>query len=219
MRTTLILLLLSLSLCAQKKTFNIGLQAGPSLISLWGGGVSKDFAKSWVGFSEGISAEYAVTNNFSLASALLYERKGARFVWNGIEVTDNTGKVTGTIKYIERPRFDYLTVPLLARVSFGSKMKGFVNAGPYLGYLVSCGVKISGSTREIAPSKYNPKDFNRFDIGSSFGLGVSIPLSDKIKLSLEARENIGFSNLSKNTGSELKTNSVVLLVGLAYIMH
>lgn len=125
----------------------------------------------------------------SFQAELLYSRKGIKF-------SDDEYSLTF--------RMNYLEVPLLFKLSFGSgNIKGFVNAGPYFSYWVSgATVERYGSSKSVY--RFESEDFegsNRFDVGFNLGGGVAISLGVG-ELILEPRYGLGFIDINDWDGNK-----------------
>jgi hypothetical protein len=197
----------------QTNKIDLGIVGGPYLISLRGNDIIEKYQEPTIGFSAGVTFQYNFKKLISLRTDIAFERKGS--VWEG-ETTDENGNSLGEIT--THSNFDYLTLPLLIRLSLGKKIIYFINTGPYFGFLI----KQTSVTRgdEIRTlTNDNTSDFNRFDIGISVGLGLSIPISKQFLVSFEIRDDLGLYNVSKspviNNGT-IKTNSAGMILGFAY---
>ena len=204
---------LTTTIAAQPNKFEAGIEGGGSLRFLWGNALVRLSNNAVIGFAGGAAFQYNFPKYFSIRTSLLFERKG-----NGSKGTalNYTGGNEGT--YTLRSNFDYLTLPVLFRASFGKKVKYFVNAGPYFGYLIKETYKIKG-TNIPSTSTENTNYFQRPDVGLTAGIGFSAPLTKVLALSFELRNNLGLYNISKlqvYSNGTLNTNSTNLLVGLAY---
>ncbi len=214
---TFFLLALTLTtgaITAQNSKIDIGIEGGPSLRFLRGSEIFKQYFQPTVGFSGGISFQYNVGEVISLRTNIAFERKG--MISKDITAFDANGNPTGTLE--QRVNFDYITIPLLVRASFGEKIQFFINAGPYFGYLISQKEVLSGPSNPtiiLDKTKY----YKPLDVGISAGLGCLIPIGDKFAFTLEARHNLGLTNVSDrpvyNNGT-VKTNATTLLAGFAY---
>lgn len=200
-------------LFSQSNKIDIGIEAGPSLKSLRGSDFLESSGSS-VGFSGGLTFQYNFTKLFSLRTNISYERKGSEM---DFLFTDEFGNQFDEITL--RSNFDYLTIPLLARFTFGEKLRFHVNAGPNVGYLVKQ-ADILDAYATIPESETNNIDvFERLDFGLTTGLGVSYPILNNLLLSMEVRNNLGLINinsLANDNGGNTKTVSTNLLVGIAY---
>ena len=207
--TLIVVVFCSSLLFGQTNKINIGLEIGPSLRSLRGNDYLKNNDISF-GFSGGLTFQYNFTKLLSLRTNISFERKG---LTKKIQATDELGKPIGEITI--QSNFDYLTIPLLARFTFGKKIHFFVNAGPFMGYLL----KQKEVVEAFEDYTDNTDDFKRLDFGITTGLGMSIPIQDKLLLTVEIRNNLGMVNTSHisiaNDGS-IKTISTSLLFGIAY---
>jgi hypothetical protein len=189
----------------------IGAEGGPSLAFLRGNELIKKYHSSIIGFSGGVTFQYNLDKTISLRTNLSYERKGCAI--KDLPMMFSSNK---TFHY----RLNYITMPILVRASFGKKTHFFVNAGPYFGYLAQTIIEISNDIgeKEKLVDTDNPY-LKKWDFGISAGLGVAIPLGEKIALSFEIRNNLGLYDINNSAFSDdraVKNNSTNLLVGLAY---
>jgi hypothetical protein len=201
---------------AQNSGLTIGIDGGPNRSKLWGNDfVEKSgYLKRAVNFSTGVSLEYKFTDLMSLRSGIGFERKGLTYQ---VQHMDEWGNQSELIS--GRSNFDYLVLPLMARVTLGSKPIFFVNAGPYLGFLLNQTDVIESSKLQSGSSVDNTEYSKRLDMGISAGLGAGMPITEKTILTLELRHNLGLYNISDvpvYNGGTVKTKSTNLLLGIAY---
>jgi hypothetical protein len=163
-------------------------------------------------FSGGLFFQYNLNKTFALRADPGFERKGyfASYTYN-IYQNNSTEK--------DRANFNYLTIPILIRASIGTKIRYFINAGPYIGFLLS--EKEKYTPPNSASLIYNYTSYYKTtDIGITAGLGLAIPIKENFALSVEIRNNLGLMNINKNTiengTGKIKTNSTNLLLGFAY---
>ncbi len=206
------------ALFGQQNKFDIGLVGSPSMVFLRGNDIIKQYHKPTIGFSGGLSFQYNFPKFISIRTDIQFERKGS-LATGTIYYTDNTGNVIDSEKWTDYFHFDYLTMPILVRATIGKKIKYFFNAGLFAGYLIK-------QTDIFGATKYLPKQTTdntsrdqRFDLGATGGLGLSVPIKDNFLISLEIRDNLGLYNVSKvqviNNGT-IKTNSTNFLITLSY---
>lgn len=195
---------------SQEHRFSIGVTASPTLTSTRGTSSFVKYEESKMAFSFGATFNYKIHRNFSLQADLSFERKGSV---QHIEESKSQGYYEGTSFKVNN-NFDYLTLPLLARATFGNKVNFFVNAGPFVGFLLR---QEEVRTAEGFPTdRINYTDvYKRFDAGITIGAGVLIPIKERFSISFEGRNNLGLVDIEKPS-STLKTNSVNLLFGLVY---
>lgn len=125
---------------------------------------------------------------FAVQAEFLYSSQGTKL---------STG--IGGLKFEAKLLANYFQLPVLAKVSFGSdKVKGFINAGPYLGYLLSSSVTGpfgedgAEKTEKVDLSEPSNKEaLNRMDVGVAAGVGVAIAAGPGDFI-IEARYNYGF---------------------------
>jgi len=132
-----------------------------------------------VDYSTGLSFQYNFTQTLSLRTGLAYERKGA--VDRNVTFTDNNAiKLFSTDIHTY---YDYMILPFLVRASFGKRTAFFVNAGTYAGYLLQA-TYVYKDPREGKTKFDFTNQTKKFDWGLSAGLGVSIPIKEKLMLPL-----------------------------------
>ena len=163
--------------------------------------------KSLFTFAAGAFVQWNLDQQFSIRVPLLFERKGSK--------VENEALLSGQEVMI---RYTYLTLPVLFRLNVGDKkLRYFLNAGPYLAYLIDYGMFSEGEP--VSDNFTTTKSFKKFDAGISGGMGVSLPIKAHFTLSLEIRNNLGLMNISDlpvyGDGS-IKTNVTQLLLGVSY---
>jgi|DEB19_MinimDraft_2_1074335.scaffolds.fasta_scaffold26154_1 opacity protein-like surface antigen len=201
-----ILFLFCNQLNAQTNKFEIGVEASPSFTFLKGSRIEK-YYNGTLGFSGGISFQYNCGKRTALRTNIAYERKGGE---GEFEFTDNYGASIG--KGVVNLNFDYLTIPVLVRFTFGKRIKYFLNGGSYFAYLIKQTLVFKGanSNGEIN----NTASYNSLDAGISLGTGLQYPINEKWFLGSEIRGNMGLLNTLPS--GDTKVNSVNLLLGIAY---
>jgi len=117
-------------------------------------------------------------------------------------------------------RFNYVEIPVLAKISFGSEtIKGYVNMGPHLGYLV--GGKVTGNTlADGAQNKlvfttnpdngsYHEIDAQRTEIGATFGGGIGFAVGTSTFM-IDLRYSAQLNNTLNSVG---KSKNQVVTIG------
>ncbi len=170
----------------------IGVLVGPTITH-----ISSDFAKYnvRVGFSAGLSYTIFMGHFFSISTNICYERKGF-----GYQIMDSVGRGVREIN-----KLDYLVIPALIR--FGHNI--FVTFGPYMGLLLNHSKEYKDPN--ISGTQNSNKVFKTIDAGLTVGLGVQLLRG----FSIEARNNIGLSDISKLQEIN-KTYSGNLLFGITF---
>lgn len=215
----LFILTIGMKTFGQVYKFEIGIEGCPSFISMRGFDLDdSSFRKTDLGFSAGLFFQYNFNKIISLRTNISYERKGdkigtAKHIYY-LNFDPNPTEIDKTVEL----RYEYLTLPILVRLNFGKKIKYFVNAGPYFGYLIKDSEIIKWDNHPSIVGDFTWLD-KRYDIGISTGLGLSVPIEKKIAVSLEVRDNLGLLNISAvpvwNNGTN-KTNSLNFLFGITY---
>ncbi len=207
---------------AQDYRFELGLQAGPNLTAMrFKNDQIQNSTKADYSGSCGLFLQYNITDMFALRIDPGYE--GWRYKFKDAMATDNSGNVIGTVK--AHATFDYITIPVLAKINFGGgdrhnnndgHITGFVHAGPSFNLLLK--EKYVVKFQDQTEKQTNTENYKTLNMGVVAGIGLAIPLQDNIALSFELRNNFGLTNINKNTNENwgIKTNSTSLLVGLCY---
>jgi Outer membrane protein beta-barrel domain len=209
----LLALLLPVTSKSQKNKSATGIECGPGLTSLRGNEILENLNDPAIGFSFGILFQYNISTFFSIHTNLSFERKG-------IIGKDSIRDVNGNYRGVSttHSNFNYLTIPVLIRTSFGSKIKFFLNTGPFFSYLLKQNTISKGATMPRTTAN-NTNLFKRFDAGISTGGGIIIPYKNNLLFSGEIRNNRGLNNISDlpvyNNGT-IKTNALNLLFSAIY---
>jgi hypothetical protein len=164
--------------------------------------------ESKVGFVGGAAVEIGIIQDFfSVQPELLFIQKGEKY-----DVQGATNRST----------LNYLELPVLAKVAFGSEViKGYVNAGPSLSLGLSGTHKVEGgempgeqairfgSRRSGENRQYVD---SRFDFGLQFGGGVSVGLGPGAVIG-DVRYGLGLTDLYDENKS--KNRSFAFTLGYA----
>jgi opacity protein-like surface antigen len=206
----LVLTMSVLACSAQNSKFNIGIEGGGGFASLRLGRWSDFYINSRAGYAAGLSFQYNFSNMLALRSGCYFERKGNSFSY---DYYYRPGHESGLTTY------DYLSVPLLFRATFGKKVKYFINAGPYLGILLyhrwHTDPNDQGRVRHFSMTDWHDKA----DAGLSAGAGLLFKMKEKLTLSFELRNNLGLRNIFPNNdivNSSVRTNAVNLMAGISF---
>ena len=141
-----------------------------------------------IGFVGGVEAEYGFSEKFSLSAGLLYSMQGTKMdVVEGVDTKVNTS---------------YLNIPVLANFYVWKGLA--VKAGIQPGILLSAKTKseVEGNSAEA-----DLKD-NCESLDISIPVGVSYEISNFV---IDARYNLGLTNLAKGDGDGNPKNSVFSL--------
>ncbi|MGD0782700.1 MAG: porin family protein, partial [Candidatus Aminicenantales bacterium] len=182
----------------------------------------------------GIFAEFGLSRHFSLVVELNSTSQGGKN--DGMQlITNGPPGLPPTMDlyadFQNETILDYIELPVLARLTFGEKVRFFINAGPYAGYLIRARAETSGSslifmdkagTMPIVPS---PVSFNastdvmasleKWNFGLAGGGGVIVPAGPG-SLILEAHFELGLSNIQKDIATSGKNQTGAIIVSLGY---
>lgn len=199
------------SIRAQSPRFEIGLQAGPSLAWLSGNTVINNW-NAKPAYAGGFTLQYDLTPRIGLRIGLGYQQKGTMV---DALFTDAEGFPIRTVKIHQN--MEYLTIPLMARASFGKKHRIVMGLGGYAGYLMNARY-VYKNVPEFSDTQLT-SNFLDLDYGLCASVAGAFALSEHLYLNTEVRYDKGLRNISAltvvNDGS-IRTNAVSLLVGCSY---
>lgn len=172
------------------------------------------------GMTAGVAVRYTEENFFGLIGELKIEQRGWK---EKFEETDFAYSRTLT----------YVQLPLLTHIYFGgSKVKGFVNLGPSVGYMISSSISSNFDYENPAAVEGFPIENrhtgqmtlpikNKFDYGILGGAGVEFIIKKRHSIMLEGRYYYGlgsiFSSTKKDEFSASRGNSIEITIG--YLFH
>jgi hypothetical protein len=156
------------------------------------------------GFDFGLGFGYSKDSPWGAAGEVHYVQRGAK--WDLAEVTGSGILLHTTMK------LDYVEIPLLLRVTSQStaKTRPFFVLGPVLGIRASSKFEVSGfgsaSSQDLSGMK------STYWAGL-IGAGAQIRLGERSALLLQARYQLGFSNLVDDPTFSTKPQDFAFLAG------
>jgi len=183
----------------EKNSLELGLHAGFNLATVSTSSQTNSDYRN--GFNLTAVGDYFFSDRWSIKAKIGYDQKG----WDNGYITNlDNGQ-----SFITNYRINYLTVPVMANWHFGKKRNWYLNFGPYFGILLNAN-----------ETKFNTdlKNFihNR-DIGIDLGIGVKLPVANKVKVLLELDGQSGLTDLFKqNQGYQVRTNRSSFNAGLLF---
>lgn len=168
----IIAILMISSISSSSQNFHYGIKAGVNLA------VQSEIANYFdnnnirSGLSAGAYGNYGFNNWFMLQTEVNYDQKGGK-----------SETITS--------RYDYLTIPVLAKFSLGksdqSDLKFNINLGPYAGFLLNAENEVEGVTTDM---KDNTEGI---EFGAIGGFGLSYPISNN-KIVFDVRMGLGLTS-------------------------
>lgn len=148
-------------------------------------------------FVIGTVLEIGLSRNFILHMEPMYIQKGGR-VEAGEDITSDPGG---------RVKSSFIEFPIFLKVTYGSRIRPYVMAGPSIGYLLSSNIELDafglafeGDMKEVT---------KRVDFGLGFGGGIAIPMGI-FSVFLEGRYTVGLTNLQKGGTIEVSAGPLVV---------
>ncbi len=179
------------SVGAYAQEFHYGVHAGTNFA------VQSDIADYFdndqirTGLHAGVFGNMALTDMISLQTEINYNQKGAK-----------SNNVTS--------KYDYISVPLLAKFSLGKSnltaLRFNINVGPYASYLVNAEIDNNGVITDV---KDTAEDF---EAGAILGFGMKYPVA-KNNLVFDLRLGLGLTDFDKTNEAP---NNKYIGVSLGY---
>lgn len=157
--------------------------------------------KRRLGFLGGFQIEWLDVSYISIITQIEYIQKGMGI--EGIFTGQNSPEPLGTMT--DYSRLDYLSLPVLLKLSLRHKpITPYVITGPRYDYLLNY---------ESEFMYYVFDNFRKGVYGGVIGIGIESNFPKLIKLTLELRYNLDFTNSLKLEGKEAKNNTFDLRLG------
>jgi hypothetical protein len=214
----------------------LGFHGGPSVPNLQGGTneVSRGYT-SRLGPCFGFFADYLLRPNLFLCAQINYSSEGGKR--NGMQpITPDPSLpvppgMTVYASFNNEAVLDYLEIPIMAKLQWGQTIRLFVDAGPYVGFLVRAKTVTEGASllydNSGAALPYPAQDFgadtdikqdiNSTNYGIAGGLGVEMPYGPG-NIVLDAHFSYGLRNIQKDTelNGENNTGALVFTIGYGW---
>lgn len=186
----------------QGDKFQAGIEGGPGVCFIYWVKNYWTTSDAAAGFTTSAFFQWNITQRFALRPGLAFEQKGS---------TDTYQDYFGEV-FQSRLRSRWIALPVLARFSFGKKIRFFIDSGPYVGYALQLQSFYSNSASSTEFESDYTRSGHRFDAGLCLGIGIAFPISKNLGLSIEARDNLG---LVKAEASQ-RYNATYLMAGVCY---
>jgi len=193
MKRMLLVLFAACGTVVASAQIQFGVKAGVNLANLTISGDNSGFTfNSKTDFNAGVLASIPLFSDFHLQPEIMYSGQGASSDFQGSSLKLNYG---------------YLNVPVLFKYQHESGL--FAETGPQVGFLLSAKEKVDDQSIDTKD------DTQSVDFSWAFGIGYKIP---DINLGIDARYNLGLTNLAKGTSSSDGTvKNSVFQFGLFYM--
>jgi len=235
-----------------------GLRTGvsiPSLNSKDNNIYSKDY-ESVTGFDFSVFGDFGITENFSIKAELGYVRKGGErigmqpippaFLQN-LPPEQAIPLPEGVIPFADfenKAVFNYIEIPVLAKYEWdlGNIWGIYVNAGPYIDFMINPTIETSGESiiyldedgniplihpqdptqtpigGDFTASTDVSKDLGTVDFGAMLGVGASVAIGENSEILFDVRGAYGLIPLQndKDTYGSVHMGNVSFALGYAY---
>ena len=186
-----LLLLVSCSLLTANAQIQFGVKGGVNFSNV---SVSGDNSGSSYGTQTGIHVGALVSipafSSFTVQPEIVYSTQGSKIT--------NSGQ-SGNYD------FGYINVPVLLK--YNTSVGFYAETGPQLSFLMSAKASGGGTSVDIK------SETSSTDFGWAFGIGYLLP----VNLGIDARYNLGLSNLAKDSGGSGSIKNGVIQIGVFYL--
>ena len=159
-------------------------------------------ANMFIGFNAGFFVEIPVTDKLTIQPEILYSAQGSKSE-GPLNIEGDIYDVKATLK------MNYINVPVMFKYQVADKFS--LEAGPYVGFLVSAKVKAEvsgfGSATEDAKDLFKSTDFG-------LGLGMNYEFSDVIFAN--ARYQAGLTEIGDSEAGGNSVKNSVFQIGLGF---
>ncbi len=185
MRKVLLSIVAVFAFAAASNAQSVGVSIGANFANVGGDDVEETESK--FNFTAGLFAEFMLSEKIGLQAELVSSGQGYKF--------DDPGGSGFELKQ----KLGYLNVPVMANIYLADNF--YVQAGPYLGFLLSAEESISGS---LGTTDTDNKDqFESTDFGAMLGLGVKAG-----KFNFGARYQLGLSDIVADASAKNRVFNV-----------
>lgn len=169
------------------------------------------------GFAGGVSGELMLNEDWGWEIGLWYTMKGSKGNFQNTE--SNIGFLPGSDDSFDGSiSLDYIQIPILVNVYFPvaetSRIRGFI--GPTFAFLTRAeadGTYQVGTSEPTSGTRDIKDSFDDADITVMIGAGGQFKL-DRVTLMLDFRWDIGATDIAKQESATVRTNSIMITVGV-----
>lgn len=229
----LVSLIIAIPCIAQTRKFAVSVEGGPSFSYIYKNSFPASDFKPMVGGYAGLMFEYRFKKHFGLETGLAWEQKGTQFYKALASVIYNRQPTISANQYTYYAdytfRFNYLTLPLMVKASFGRKVRFIASGGAYFSLLLSqTHISNGNNSFEIIPPMSD--QIKHYDFGLSGNLGMEVGILKNAAISLKFSDHLSLVNtnlfpiLIMDTGETVNSdrssyiNSAIVSLGFSWFL-
>jgi hypothetical protein len=194
-----IVLMLLLCVCSTsyaQSTTSIGPRIGLNVADFTGDNASSQGTRN--GLMIGGFFTYSISEDFGITGELLYSQQGSKD-------RNALGNFTRELSYLQIPLYGNY----FFKVSQDFRLK--LMAGPYINILLDAENDFeNGTSVEVTDS------YNTIDYGLLLGGGFHYYLGSEVWLNLDARYNLGLSNILQDDALDVKNSVISIALGVSF---
>ncbi|HEX8314605.1 MAG TPA: porin family protein [Flavisolibacter sp.] len=184
-KISLLALILSAAIAVNAQAVNFGVKGGVN-VATWDHSQNENL-NSRIGYHAGLFANIPVSSQIAVQPEAIYSSQGVKYTEGGIG---------------HNLALNYVNIPVMVQAMVG---RGFyAQAGPQLGIFTS----VSDEVNNTETGFFNKSDFKTTDVA----LGVGLGYKGISGFGIDARYNLGLTNINNGGSANIKNN--VLQVGL-----
>jgi hypothetical protein len=166
--------------------FSIGIKAGPNFANIDTESSLGSNYDNRTGFHGGAFALLKFTK-IGIQPEILFSQQGSKFVYNNKDVEAN---------------YNYFNIPVIVKLYTVAGIN--LQVGPQFGFVAGGEQKATDRATGVESTEEAKDVLKGSDISAALGVGWDLPFG----LSLDARYNLGLSDVNKNSGAESIKNQV-----------
>ena len=203
---------------AQKGSWAVDLQGGPSFSNLYGSSYAKHLTNSTGAYSFGAEMHYRWNAHWGIVASPSFEQIETKMAWDYFIMYPDMpyDLPVGGVPQKEYPatpmRLNYIQLPVQLEYRMGTgRLHSFVSAGAFAGMR-------AGPTPK-APGDAMPADFQPMNAGVSAGAGLEWSIYRHLALQVAVRDDLGLVDVLKESefyNGPLRTQVLNVLGGLVW---
>ena len=209
-----IMLTLCASMVAAQGITGKGIKVGLNLANVYGDDADMEGAdkKMRIGFAVGGFLTYSINEMFAVQPELLYSMQGVKY-------EPSEGDIDGELIM----KYDYIQIPILAKVNFPmeGKVKPNIFLGPALGINLSAKYEYTDDLGDAMEAMGMDKEGDIENVKSTafglvFGAGIDYGIGNG-KLTFDARYNLGLTTVDDSDDDlDIKDSTISIMLGYSF---
>lgn len=166
------------------QSVNFGLKGGLNLAT-WSNNNSGVGYQNRTGYHVGGLAQVNLSPNFAIQPEVVYSNQGTKYSFDNVE---------------HNLSLNYVNIPVMLQAKIGGGL--YAQAGPQIGFLTG----VNDKANDFETGFFSKSDFKSTDVA----LGVGLGYEGASGMGIDARYNLGLSNINNAGTNAIKNNTLQL---------